>query len=152
MQVGRLPASRCGSRSAANGSHPSFFEPGKLFTNEKTQQKQVPSFDKQTGRVPLYLSGMRGAPSRAMLGEDNESGLARPQVVSGHCECELVQICACYWTKTRTYGALTFPMQHQCFFPSCSPQLLCCATLLKARHHSLASHVEGRRTGQCLEV
>ena len=81
-QVGRLPNSRAGSRSAAEGAQPSYFEPGKLFYNDK-RREPGPGFDLQTGRVPLYISGMRGAPSRFQCGVDENAVSVRPQTAVG---------------------------------------------------------------------
>jgi len=78
-QVGRLPPSRAGSRSAAEGSQPSYWEPGMSYTVEGKNAGKAPSFDRNIGRVDLHLSGMRGAPPGPSLAADYAGGSTRPQ-------------------------------------------------------------------------
>ena len=77
-QVGRLPLNRTGTRAAADGVAPSHWEPGMGYTDTIPAATNVANFRKQTGRVELHLSGMRGAPPNASLAADY-SGPRRPQ-------------------------------------------------------------------------
>lgn len=83
-QVGRIPLSRQGTRAAADGIFPSHWEPGAGYTVNFVQNgKGGTGFDRQSGRVELHLSGMRGAPARADLAADfnpsGPGGAERPQ-------------------------------------------------------------------------
>jgi len=74
-QVGRLPLSRNGARASAESSHPSYWEPGCGYVETMgVRLEKQPNFERQLGRVPLHLAGMRGAPGRP----DLESGGNRP--------------------------------------------------------------------------
>ena len=79
-QAGRLPLSRAGSRSAAEGSQPSYWEPGMAYKPEGKNLGKAPSFERNIGRVDLHLSGMRGAPPGPSLAADFAGGSqSRPQ-------------------------------------------------------------------------
>lgn len=79
-QMGRLPLNRTGTRSAADGTYPSHWEPGMGYQESISKARQVSSFSKQGGRVELHLSGMRGAPPKASLAADyQDGGKSRPQ-------------------------------------------------------------------------
>lgn len=77
-QMGRLPLNRTGTRSAADGTFPSHWEPGMGYSETIPKARQVNNFQKQPGRVELHLSGMRGAPPNKALAADFQ-GPARPQ-------------------------------------------------------------------------
>ena len=78
-QTGRLPLNRVGTRAAADGTFPSHWEPGMGYSETmENQGKSVSNFGKQTGRIDLHLSGMRGAPPKASLAADYQ-GPGRPQ-------------------------------------------------------------------------
>ncbi|KAL1507604.1 hypothetical protein AB1Y20_007223 [Prymnesium parvum] len=77
-QVGRLPFGRDGSRSAADGHAASFWEPGMSYRPEGKNNGKAPSFEKNNGRGPLHLSGMRGAPPPPREAA-TYSGETRPQ-------------------------------------------------------------------------
>jgi len=78
-QVGRLPFSRAGSRSSAEGSQPSYWEPGISYDPEGKNARKAPSMERNIGRVALHLSGMRGAPPGPTLAADASGGSTRPQ-------------------------------------------------------------------------
>jgi hypothetical protein len=69
---GRVPMHKSGSR--AMGEAPSNWEPGAGFTHVMHRCGSAPEFDKQSGRVSLHLSGMRGAPPNP----DISRGATRP--------------------------------------------------------------------------
>lgn len=77
-QVGRLPLQRAGTRAAAQGSFPSYWEPGMGYSDTIPKPTNVANFHRQMGRVDLHLSGMRGAPPKASLAADYV-GPSRPQ-------------------------------------------------------------------------
>merc|ERR1719231_625990 len=77
-QMGRLPLNRTGTRSAADGTFPSHWEPGMGYSETIPKARQVANFQKQNGRIELHLSGMRGAPPKASLAADYQ-GPSRPQ-------------------------------------------------------------------------
>ena len=76
--LGRLPLNRTGTRSAADGTFPSHWEPGMGYQETIPKARQVADFSKQGGRIELHLSGMRGAPPKASLAADYV-GPSRPQ-------------------------------------------------------------------------
>eukprot|EP00962_Isochrysis_galbana_P024105 scaffold7372_cov123-Isochrysis_galbana.AAC.3 len=74
---GRLPMHKSGSRASAGGSATSHWEPGAGFTQVMHNRGGALGFDKQSGRVSLHLSGLRGAPPNPDF--FNFSGATRPQ-------------------------------------------------------------------------
>lgn len=74
-QIGRVPMRVSGARVAAEGTQPSYWEPGMGYLANMSVNTRGQRFDRQLGRVKLYLAGMRGAPSRGQLGD---SEYARP--------------------------------------------------------------------------
>ena len=77
-QTGRLPLNRAGTRSAAQGTFPSHWEPGMGYSESIPHATNVSNFATALGRCELHLSGMRGAPPKASLAADF-AGPARPQ-------------------------------------------------------------------------
>jgi hypothetical protein len=77
-QVGRIPLTRQGTRSAADGTYPSHWEPGMGYSETIPKATKVADFRRSAGRVELHLSGMRGAPPKASLAADYV-GSDRPQ-------------------------------------------------------------------------
>ena len=79
-QMGRLPLNRTGTRSAADGTYPSHWEPGMGYSETIPKARQIADMSKQGGRIELHLSGMRGAPPKASLAADYQGPSAgRPQ-------------------------------------------------------------------------
>jgi len=64
-QVGRMPLNRTGTRSAADGTFPSHWEPGMGYSETIPKPKQVSNFSKQGGRTELHLPRPRIAPEAA---------------------------------------------------------------------------------------
>lgn len=81
-QLGRLALNRTGTRSAADGTFPSHWEPGMGYSDTIPRANHVAQFSKQNGRTELHLSGMRGAPPKASLAADYQAPV-RPQSAMG---------------------------------------------------------------------
>ena len=80
-QAGRIPLNRQGTRAAADGVYPSYFEPGQGYTDSMYNSGAGKfNFGTQLGRVELHVSGMRGAPAKPTLAADYQgAGAERPQ-------------------------------------------------------------------------
>ena len=80
-QAGRIPLNRQGTRAAADGVYPSYFEPGQGYNDTMYNSGAGKfNFGTQLGRVELHVSGMRGAPAKPTLAADYQgAGAERPQ-------------------------------------------------------------------------
>jgi len=108
-QVGRLPLSRAGSRSAAEGSQPSYWEPGMSYTTEGKNNGKAPSFERNIGRVDLHLSGMRGAPPGPTLAADYAGGSTRPQSAIAMLRSAADSVPSSFGNKRQAHGDRPIP-------------------------------------------
>ena len=69
---------RSGQRSAAEGFRTSYWEPGMGYNATMKNEGKVCGWERQIGRVELYVSGMRGAPAKPQPNLGSEGAVRRP--------------------------------------------------------------------------